>query len=50
MDGLILYNGNSNGDESGENDNDKNDFIAIYLSKGYVKFSFNAGDGVTTVK
>ncbi len=47
MDGLILYNGNSNGDDF---DGESDDFIALYLINGYVEFAFNAGDGVTIVR
>ncbi len=47
MDGLILYNGNSNGDDF---DGESDDFIALYLINGFVEFAFNAGDGVTIVR
>ena len=31
-------------------DGDNEDFIAIFLSRGFVEFAFNAGDGVTLVR
>ena len=44
---MILYNGNANGYDL---DGDNEDFIAIFLSRGFVEFAFNAGDGVTLVR
>jgi hypothetical protein len=41
-DGLILYNGNNN-DGVG-------DFLALFLSRGFVEFAFDNGDGVTLVR
>ncbi|XP_059078305.1 pikachurin-like [Tigriopus californicus] len=41
-DGLILYNGNNN-DGSG-------DFLALFLSRGFVEFAFDNGDGVALVR
>eukprot|EP00095_Tigriopus_kingsejongensis_P003764 snap_masked-scaffold965_size75845-processed-gene-0.0 protein:Tk03764 transcript:snap_masked-scaffold965_size75845-processed-gene-0.0-mRNA-1 annotation:"PREDICTED: pikachurin" len=40
-DGLVLYNGNNN-DGSG-------DFLALFLSRGFVEFAFDNGDGVALV-
>ena len=41
-DGLVLYNGNSN-DGAG-------DFLALFLSRGFVEFAFDNGDGVALVR
>ena len=41
-DGLILYNGNSN-EGSG-------DFLALFLSRGFVEFAFDNGDAYTIVR
>ena len=41
-DGLIMYNGNNN-DGSG-------DFLALFLSRGFVEFAFDNGDSVTLVR
>ena len=38
--GLILYNG----------DHHDGDFVAIFLSQGFLEFAFDAGDGVTVVR
>jgi hypothetical protein len=40
--GLILYNGDQ-GDTNG-------DFVAVFLSQGFIEFAFDAGDGVTLVR
>ena len=40
--GLILYNGDQN--------NPNGDFVAIFLSNGFIKFAFDAGDGATIVR
>ena len=40
--GLILY----NGDQSNPN----GDFVALFLSQGFIEFAFDAGDGVTVVR
>lgn len=44
QDGLILY----HGDNILSNFN--TDFLAIFLSRGFVEFAFDAGDGVTLVR
>ena len=41
-DGLLLYNGNRN--------DGAQDFIALFLSRGFVEFAFDNGDGVGTVR
>ena len=36
-----------------ENDNkdvNSEDFLAVFLSKGYLEFAFNAGDGITLIR
>ena len=40
--GLILYNGDQN--------NPNGDFVAIFLSNGFIEFAFDAGDGATIVR
>ena len=40
--GLILYNGDQN--------NPNGDFVAIFLSQGFIEFAFDAGDGATIVR
>lgn len=40
--GLILYNGDHN--------NPNGDFVAVFLSGGFIQFAFDAGDGVTLVR
>ena len=33
-----------------ENDVNSEDFLAVFLSKGYLEFAFNAGDGITLIR
>ena len=40
--GLILYNG--------DRSNPNGDFVAVFLSQGYIEFAFDAGDGATVVR
>ena len=40
--GLILYNG--------DRSNPNGDFVAVFLSQGYIEFAFDAGDGATIVR
>ena len=47
--GLIFYNGNDMFDPN-ENDVNSGDFLAVFLSKGYLEFAFNAGDGITLIR
>ena len=41
-DGIILYNGNDGSRED--------DFLALFLSRGFAEFTFDNGDGVTIVR
>ena len=53
LNGLIFYNGN---DMDNINPNSKmqsvnsEDFLAVFMSKGYLEFAFNAGDGITIIR
>ena len=49
--GLIFYNGNDMFDPENDNrDVNSGDFLAVFLSKGYLEFAFNAGDGITLIR
>ena len=50
--GLIFYNGNDMLAVNNFRDNDVNseDFLAVFMSKGYLEFAFNAGDGITLIR
>ena len=51
LNGLIFYNGNDMFDsENSEKDVNSGDFLAVFLSKGYLEFAFNAGDGITIIR
>ena len=32
------------------NDVNSEDFLAVFMSKGYLEFAFNAGDGITLIR
>ena len=36
--------------ENSEKDVNSGDFLAVFLSKGYLEFAFNAGDGITIIR
>ena len=46
-DGIILYNGNDGGSTSSRREDD---FLALFLSRGFAEFIFDNGDGVTLVR
>ena len=49
--GLIFYNGNDmEADSSKVTDVNSEDFLAVFISKGYLEFAFNAGDGITMIR
>ena len=49
--GMIFYNGNDMADaDLRETDVNAEDFLAIFMSKGYLEFAFNAGDGITLIR
>ena len=50
--GLIFYNGNDmdNTDNPNKKDVNAEDFLAVFMSKGYLEFAFNAGDGTTIIR
>ena len=39
-----------NTDNPNKKDINSEDFLAVFMSKGYLEFAFNAGDGTTIIR